>query len=196
MFTDAPQIAATGYMALQLALIVLWSSYCPNRPLISIPSAALSFLASGIILLLSHFEDRKATRPSTLLNIYLVLSIIFDAAEVRTLWTIQYIHVAAVQSASIGVKIGMLFLEARQKGPYLLKPYKDYPPEATSGFWNLTFVWWLNRLFIIGFQKLMTTQDLFDIDRNLTSEVVGDRLKNAWDDQSRWFLPLRLLRRY
>ncbi|PVH80975.1 putative multidrug resistance protein [Cadophora sp. DSE1049] len=183
MFTDAPQIAATGYMALQLVLIVLWSSSHPNGPLMSIPSAALSFLASGIILLLSHFEDRKATRPSTLLNIYLVLSILFDAAEVRTLWTVQYNHVAAVQSASIGVKIGMLFLEARQKGPYLLQPYKDYPPEATSGFWNLTFVWWLNRLFITGFQKLMTTQDLFDIDRNLTSEVVGHRLKNAWDDQ-------------
>ncbi|KAH7413379.1 ABC transporter family protein [Cadophora sp. MPI-SDFR-AT-0126] len=177
-------IAATVYMVLQLALIVLWSSSHPNGPTTSIPSAAISFVASGIILLLSHFEDRKATRPSTLLNIYLVLSTLFEAAEIRTLWTVQHDHIAAVQSASIGVKIGMLFLEARQKRPYLLQPYKDYPPEATSGFWNLTFVWWLNRLFIIGFQKLLTTQDLFDIDRNLTSKVVGHALKDSWDDQA------------
>ena len=164
----------------------------------SIPSAAISFVASGIILLLSHFEDRKATKPSTLLNMYLVLSILFDAAEARTLWSLhgRHKHVAAVQSASIGVKIGMLLLEARQKGPYLLQPYRNYPPEAKSGFWNLTFVWWLNRLFITGFNKLMTTQDLFDIDRNLTSEVVGHRLKDAWDHQGRLFLHILGPRRY
>lgn len=174
-------------MVLQLALIVLWSSYHPNEPLMGVPSAAVSFVASVIILLLSHFEGRKATRPSTLLNVYLVLSILFDAAGVRTLWNLhgQYKNVAAVQSASIGVKISMLLLEARQKGPYLLQPYRDYPPEAKSGFWNLSFVWWLNRLFITGFRKLMTTQDLFDIDRDLRSEVAGHRLSHSWNDQGR-----------
>ncbi|KAG4423435.1 hypothetical protein IFR04_003402 [Cadophora malorum] len=186
VFITAGSVTATGYMVLQLALIVLWSSSRPAGPSTSIPSAAISFFASGIILLLSHFEDRKATRPSTLLNVYLVLSILFDAAEARTLWNLQgqYKNIAAVQSASIGVKIGMVLLEARQKGSYLLQPYRDYPPEARSGFWNLTFVWWLNRLFITGFNKLMTTQDLFDIDRNLTSEVVGHRLKDSWDKQA------------
>ncbi|KAK0112722.1 hypothetical protein ONS95_014458 [Cadophora gregata] len=186
-------ITATGYIVLQLALIVLWSTSYPNRPFMSIPSAAISFFASGIILLLSHFEDRKAARPSTLLNVYLLLSVLFDAAAVRSLWTVKYNHVAAVQSASIAVKIGMLFLEAKQKSQYLLHPYRDYPPEATSGFWNLSFVWWLNKLFVTGFQKLMTTQDLFDIDRNLTSKVAGHRLKDSWDDQAfetRYGLPL------
>lgn len=129
-----------------------------------------------------------------MLNIYLLLSILLDSTQVRTLWLIDYGHVAAAQSAAIGIKIAMLLLEAQTKVPHLMAPYKDYPPEATSGIWNLSFVWWLNRLFVKGFRKLMTTQDLFDIDRDLTSEVLGDKLQSAWDKRGKDSLTLcRLL---
>jgi len=188
--TDARQTAAAVNLALQLTLVILWSSSPLIRPGTSIPSAVLSFVNSGIILILSYLEDKKATRPSTVLNIYLLLSILLDASQVRTLWLIDYDHVAAVQSAAIGIKIVMLLLEARSKVPHLMGPYKDYPPEATSGIWNLSFVWWLNRLFATGFRKLMTTQDLFDIDRDLTSEVLGDTLQNAWDKRGKDSLTL------
>lgn len=123
-------------------------------------------------MLLSCFEDRKATRPSTLLSIYLTFSILFEATQVRTAWLPQYNHVAVDQSATVGIQIVMLFLEAEPKVPYLMSPYKVYPAEATSGFWNLNFVWWLNKLFAKDFRQLMNTQDLFETDSNLTSEVL------------------------
>jgi ATP-binding cassette subfamily C (CFTR/MRP) protein 1 len=165
--------------------VVLWSSSYHIRSRTSLPSAALAFVTSAIILILSYLEDRKAIRPSTVLNIYLTFSVLFDATQVRTTWLIHNNHVAAVQSATIGIKIVMLFLEAQQKVPHLIKPYQDYPPEATSGIWNLSLVWWINKLSVKGFRKLITTQDLFDIDRDLTSEELGRKLQNDWDKRSK-----------
>lgn len=182
--TDASQLAAAANFALELALVALWASSHP---------AVLSFIASGIILILSHAEDKKATRPSALLNIYLAFSIVFDATQVRTAWLLHYDHVAAVHSAAVGIKISMLLLEAQQKGPHLLEPYKNYPPEATSGFWSLCFVWWLNSLFVAGFQKLLTTDDLSGMDINMTSQVIGHKLQKAWDECSELFPDVNLL---
>lgn len=114
-----------------------------------------------MVLGLSYVEDRKSTRPSSLLISYLLFSIFFDATQVRTLWLTRRDEIAAVQSTSIGTKIFMLFFEARPKVSYLRSPYREYPPEATSGILNLSLVWWLNSLFLTGYQKLIVSQDLF-----------------------------------
>lgn len=134
-----------------------------------------------MILGLSYAEDGKSAKPSTLLNVYLLFSSLFDATQVRTLWLTHRTNVAAVESASIGVKIVMLIFEAQPKTSYLKHPYREYPPEATSGILNLSLVWWLNSLFVTGFRKLMTTEDLFDIDQSLRSESLGERIQKAWD---------------
>jgi ATP-binding cassette subfamily C (CFTR/MRP) protein 1 len=156
----------------------------------SIPSAALSFVNSLMILGLSYAEDRKSARPSTLLNVYLLFSSLFDATQVRTLWLTDRIHVAAVESASIGVKIMMLVFEAQPKKSYLKPPYKDYPPEETSGILNLNLVWRLNSLLVTGFRKPMTTQDLFDIDESRRSEALGESIQKAWDKRGNEYLSL------
>jgi ATP-binding cassette subfamily C (CFTR/MRP) protein 1 len=177
-------------VSLQLALLILWSLARRMQTHTSVPSAVLSFVNSLMILGLSYAEDRKTARPSTLLNIYLLFSSLFDATQVRTLWLTDRIHVAAVESASIGVKIMMLVLEAHPKRSYLKPPYKDYPPEEISGILNLSLVWWLNGLFVTGFRKLMTTQDLFDIDQSLRSDAVGEIIQKAWDKRGNEYVSL------
>lgn len=134
-----------------------------------------------MILCLSYAEDRRSTRPSTLLNVYLLFSVLFDVTQDRTLWLTGRTDIAAVMSASIGIKIVMLFLEARSKISYLKSPYKDLPPEATSGILNLSFVWWLNGLFATGFQKLLTVDDLSELDCALSSESLGKKMQAIWD---------------
>ncbi|KAB8214525.1 hypothetical protein BDV33DRAFT_209223 [Aspergillus novoparasiticus] len=88
---------------------------------------------------------------------------------------------AAVQSVITGTKLAMLLLEMREKTSYLQSPYRDYPPEATSGIINLSFVWWINRLFMTGYQKLMGNRDLYDLEPGLASGPAGERLKRAWE---------------
>ncbi|KAI5195395.1 putative ABC transporter [Aureobasidium subglaciale] len=173
-------LAATN-AALQLSLLVLWSSSSRIQIPTSVPSTALSFIDSVMILCLSYFEEAKSIRPSSLLSVYLLLSVVFDAAQVRTLWLTNRTNVAAVQTASIAVRTILLFLEAQSKTSYLKLPFKDYPPEAKSGILNLSFVWWLNQLFAKGFRKLITTEDLFALDHTLRSEAVGRRLQVNWD---------------
>lgn len=164
-----------------MALVLIWSTSSVIQTPTSIPSAALSLVDSLMVLCLSYAEDRKSTKPSSLLNIYLLFSILFEATEVRTLWLTHRANVAAAQSASIGIKISLLCLEAQAKTSYLKPPYNRYPPEATSGILNASFVWWLNKLFVAGFRKLITSQDLFKIDTGLGSESLRNRLKLAWD---------------
>ncbi|KAJ5992424.1 ABC transporter integral membrane type 1 [Penicillium sp. IBT 35674x] len=173
-------IAASINFALQLSLLVLWSISAASRTPTSIPSAALGLASSAIIIGLSYAEDIKSTSPSFLLTAYLISSIIFDATQIRTLWLTHRVTFGAVQSAVLGTKIMMLVLENREKTSYLEPPYKDYPPEATRSIIDLSFVWWLNRLFLAGRRKIIGSQDLFALEPGLNSNITGKRLKRAW----------------
>ncbi|OOO14952.1 ABC transporter related protein [Aspergillus oryzae] len=172
---DGLYVASSINLVLQLSLLVLWS--VSPRTSTSIPAATLGLANAIIIIGLSYVEDRKSTRPSSLLTVYLLLSILFDATQARTLWLTHRIPTAAVQSASTGTKLAMLLLEMREKTFYLQAPYRDYPPEATSGIVNLSFVWWINRLFMTGYRKLMGNRDLYDLEPGLASGLAGERLK-------------------
>ncbi|GMF81654.1 unnamed protein product [Aspergillus oryzae] len=177
---DQFQVASSINLVLQLSLLVLWS--VSPRTSTSIPAATLGLANAIIIIGLSYVEDRKSTRPSSLLTVYLLLSILFDATQARTLWLTHRIPTAAVQSASTGTKLAMLLLEMREKTFYLQAPYRDYPPEATSGIVNLSFVWWINRLFMTGYRKLMGNRDLYDLEPGLASGLAGERLKREWEN--------------
>ncbi|CAG8181274.1 unnamed protein product [Penicillium nalgiovense] len=174
-------VAASINFALQLSLLVLWSVSIASRTSTSIPSAALGFANSAIIIGLSYVEDIKSTSPSSLLTVYLLLSIVFDATQIRTLWLTHRVAITTVQSAILGTKLAMLILETREKTSYLKSPYKEYPPEATCGVLNLSFVWWLNRLFLTGCRKIIGSRDLFALEPGLTSRNTGERLKRAWE---------------
>lgn len=143
--------------------------------------AVLSFIAAIAMIGLLHFETQKATRPSAILIIYLLFSVVFDAIQIRTLWLTHRTSIAAVQTASIAPKMGLLILESQSKSSYLKPPYSDYPPEAQSGILNVSFVWWLNQLFIKGFRKLMTTSDLSALHPKLSSEFSGKRAQYYWN---------------
>ncbi|OGM40676.1 hypothetical protein ABOM_010583 [Aspergillus bombycis] len=179
--TDECQVTSSINLVLQLSLLVLWSVSPSSRTSTTIPAASLSLANAIVIIGLSYIEDRKSTRPSSLLTIYLLLSILFDAIQVRTSWLTHQIPMAAVQSAITGTKLAMLLLEMREKTSYLQPPYRNYPPEATSGIVNLSFVWWINRLFMTGYRKLMGNRDLYDLEPGLASGPAGERLKRMWE---------------
>lgn len=160
---------------------MLWSISVASRTSTSIPSAALGLANSTIVIGISYVEDIKSTRPSSLLTVYLLLSVLFDATQIRTLWLTHRVAIAAVQSAILGTKLAMLLLETREKTSYLKSPYKEYPPEATCGIVNLSFVWWLNRLFSTGCRKIIGSRDLFALEPGLSSGITGERLKRAWE---------------
>ena len=132
--------------------------------------------------MLSYFEHVRSIRPSSLLNVYLFFSLIFDLAQARTLYLLRDdTPKASVFSASMGIKLALLFLEAQGKATYLRPPFRSLPPEATSGIFNQSFFWWLNSLIHAGFRKLLSLKDLYNIDGELRSERLRKRLQEAWN---------------
>lgn len=154
-----------------------------------------------VLIPLSHTEHSRSVRPSTLISVYLVASVVFDAVQVRTLFNVgNDIAIPVTLCASIAIKLIITVLEAREKRAYLRQPFSSYPPETIANTFNRTFLWWLNRTFVTGFRKLMTHDDLDSTSSELRSRVLAQRLKTSWKSRctertqtappSRWMLPL------
>lgn len=179
-------LAISLLAGLQLALLILWTTNPTIRVSTSVPSAILSFIGALAIYPLSYLEHTRSVRPSTLLEVYLIASLLFNIAQARTLFLRHNdLSVAAVFTASIGATLLLWILEARNKTKHLKHPYKEYPPEATRGVWNRTFFWWLNSLFVRGFKKILTMDDLYEIPPSLSSERLRDEMQTVWERQSK-----------
>jgi ATP-binding cassette subfamily C (CFTR/MRP) protein 1 len=169
------------YAALQFALLVLWCLSPAERTQLSIPAAVLSVVGAAFICILSHFEHIKSVHPSTIINIYLFFSILFDAVQLRTLWAIPSLaKIASVFSASFSAKATLLILEAVEKGSFLAPPYSWTAPEALSSVYNLSVFWWLNRLLKGGYKKILAFDDLYTLDPALQSEKLNTEAREAW----------------
>ncbi|KAF8857368.1 putative multidrug resistance protein [Acephala macrosclerotiorum] len=175
---------------IQLGLLICWSRYRVTRA--TVPSAILSFLASVFVLFLSRFEHSRAVRPSSLIIAYLLVSVTFDAVQVRTLflWHDER-AILGLLTTSVGLKLVLLLFESMNKRRYLRAPYNTYPPESTSGLLGRSFFWWLNPMLATGFRTLMTLDDLFVPDKALQSAPLGEKMKESWNkyrSSGRWAL--------
>ena len=174
------QAVAIALVGLQVASVVLWA--CHNILRTAIPAVSLSLVDALSITFLSAIEHNRSVRPSSLLSIYLFLSIGFDAVQVRTLFIRHYpSSLAALSAATVALKLSLLALEAQTKRTYLKAPHRDTPPESTSGIFARTIFWWLNRLFLTGFRKLLTIEDLFPTDVDLKSAPLRQKIRVAWE---------------
>jgi len=148
---------------------------------LSVANAAVSLVASPALALLSYLEHRKTIHPSLIIESYLAISLLFDAARVRTLWLQGYNdHVAVATIVSFAVRCALLIAEAIQKRGILRIEWRKLSPEATSGLFGKNFFWWLNPLFLTGFSRCLDIDDLLPLDKHLTSDYLYHRLHAAW----------------
>jgi ATP-binding cassette subfamily C (CFTR/MRP) protein 1 len=147
----------------------------------TVPSAVVSFLVAITILFLSTLEDDRSIRPSVLLNVYLIISLVFDAVQVRTLCLRKDDPtILGLFSANIGIKVILLFLESRSKRGYLRAPFNGYSPEVMSGFFSKSFFWWLSPILATGFRRILTLDDLFKPDESISSQVLSKKMHESW----------------
>ena len=167
---------------LHLALVILWTTNPALQTPASVPSAALAFVGALVMYPLSYLEHTRSIRPSTLLELYLLLSLLLNIPQARTLFLRHNgAAIAAIFVASIAAMLIVWLLEARNKTKDLKEPYRKYPPEANHGVWNRTFFLWLNPLFIKGFRTLLSLDDLWQTPPDLASEKLQDDVQAVWD---------------
>ena len=102
----------------------------------------LTLVAALGLSILSYVEHTKNIRPSSIINAYLLLTLSFDVAQLRTKWLRgQDPAESGVASATLAVKLLLLVSEAIEKRAYylhvMLVPHRRPPVgcilEAFSG---------------------------------------------------------------
>ncbi|KAM0216210.1 hypothetical protein ACHAQI_002626 [Fusarium lateritium] len=180
--TYTPKLVTSAvYAALQVALVALVPSVKQLNTRFSLAAAILNLLAAFSILVLAHVEHVKSIRPSFLLTVYLFISLLFDAARLRTEWLLSInIAYAAILSCSTAFKLALLVLETIEKRRILISDEKSLSKESTSGPFSRGFFVWLNSLLISGWATVLTNNDLPTIYEKLSSEKLAVRFGKAW----------------
>ncbi|KAH7329602.1 P-loop containing nucleoside triphosphate hydrolase protein [Stachybotrys elegans] len=164
----------------QLASVVLWSLSSAVTTRASLPTAAVAFVSSVALVLLSYVEHVYSTRPSTIIELFLLFSILFDATRTRTLWLQGYNRPVAIATL-VGtlLKIILIVFETVEKRDILRPAFKALPPEATSGVFSQWIFSWQIPLFREGYSKDLAIEDLFSLDKHLGSHHQQNLLKSA-----------------
>ncbi|KAL7796349.1 P-loop containing nucleoside triphosphate hydrolase protein [Trichoderma afarasin] len=178
--------AITAYTVLQLALLILAAAF----GLFHISS---SFIAASVLKLLSSIsmipltvvEHNRSPRPSVLLTSYLLLSLLFDVTQARTLYlssaTSAELSYSNLFTAAVVLKTAILFLESRKKSKWMNWNEKEHSPEETSGILSLGVFFWLNKLFLDGYRKMMLLDDLYSLDKSLDPEIIHEKFSRKMD---------------
>lgn len=136
-------------------------------------SSVLDFLATLCIASVSFFEHSRSPRPSILLNSYLFLIVLFDIAQVRSLWLVTSNHsdflFVRLFTSVLALRVLILVLESKRKVRWLKWNDKDHSPEESSGIFSLATFWWLKSLLYAGYKKVLDPADLFALDHDLSS---------------------------
>lgn len=164
-----------------MVLVVLYSVESGRRTPLSVSAAALSLVDAFLFCLLSYTEHAKSLRPSAILGVYLLFSLLFDCARARTLWLLKYDGaIRGVFTASLAMKVIILLLEAKEKRRYLNSSDRQRSPEETSGILNKSVFWWLNKLIRRGFSKVLRMEDLYAMHGDMLSVRLGADFRQRW----------------
>ncbi|KAH7410668.1 putative ATP-binding cassette transporter [Cadophora sp. MPI-SDFR-AT-0126] len=167
--------------AFQSVILILYALNSKVRTSTSIASAALVFADALGLCFLSHAEHTRSIRPSTIINTYFFITLIFDTARTRTLWISHApIAISGVFTAATILKFVAAITEAIEKRNILLPPYQRGSPEATSGIYSRSLFWWLNGLMRIGYRRVVKEDDMFPIDEEMRSSFLTERAQKTW----------------
>ncbi|KAI1141429.1 ABC multidrug transporter [Hypoxylon sp. FL0543] len=177
------QLAKLGvlisYASLELALLILIAVLPFGANGVDIASYALRLGAALCMIGLSYFDHGRSPRPSIFLSAYLFFTLLFDIAQARTYWlgssTRPEMAFAAICTAALAMKLIMLLLEAQRKTRWVAWDSKNHSPEETSGIYSLGVYFWLNQLFLEGYNKVLEIQDLYPLDQNMAADHLSKR---------------------
>ncbi|KAL4977122.1 hypothetical protein BDW66DRAFT_166044 [Aspergillus desertorum] len=153
---------------------------------VSLPADIVELLAVATAAILSYIHHCRSIRPSTLLILFLSARSLLGIARVRTLWLISGVDKAAIPF-TIGFVVTLLctVLESTAKTASLVAAREresvvPATPEPFSGFWKRASFAWLSGTFRRGYVRVLSVEDLPELDPVLDSEAVGGRLEHTW----------------
>ncbi|KAF3069773.1 Multidrug resistance-associated protein 1 [Daldinia childiae] len=177
--------AITTYVGLELSLLILVAVGSFHVTSMFIASSVLKLVSALFMVTLSLVDHSKSPRPSVLLNSYLFLTLLLDAAQARTLFLVSEdkpeLTYSSIFCAAMALKVGILVLEAQRKSKWVCWDEKEHSPEQTSGIFSLGVYFWLNRIFMEGYNKILTINDLYPLDSSLDGGLLHEEFSRKID---------------
>jgi hypothetical protein len=179
---DVVQVCYTIMLALKFVLLILWCLPQFLVTKISVASATVGMISTLALLLLSRYDHARSMKPSSLICLHLLWSIIFEIAQVRTLWLFHPISysLAATVTAALVVRSLLLVLEMSENRETLRPQYCRISPENFTGIFSQSTYWWLNGLFMSGFRGELSLDDLYPLDEELLTRSLISRRDHQW----------------
>ncbi|KAK8102128.1 ABC transporter [Apiospora sp. TS-2023a] len=179
-----PKALYCGLGAVQLADLCIYASRRGDLTVTAYTLPATSFLLAAVIALsaISLIDHPRSVRPFGLIQLYLTLTLLLDAARLRTRWLLgETSVVASLDSANLAAKLLLLLIESLPKHSYQTQPTNEaITPEGRSGFFNRSFLLWLNPVLFRGYRTKLQIDNLYAIDDALASTALTQRLSLAW----------------
>ncbi|KAF5519012.1 ABC transporter atnG [Colletotrichum aenigma] len=185
--------AVACYGAIEVALLASWINTHPGLygTRASITAAILKLVDVFALGTLSWLEHSYSPRPSTLLNVYLLVSLSFDAVQTRTLWLkardelSSAVLIPAEFTAALVIKSGLLMLEVIEKRSLLLPEWRHKTPEETAGVFSRNLLIWLRDILVKGRKTLLAPTDLDPLSEGLGTAHLSCAFGALWNKQSK-----------
>jgi ATP-binding cassette subfamily C (CFTR/MRP) protein 1 len=146
---------------------------------ISVPAFAVANAAMFSVL--SYLEHAKSRRPSGILLVYLLLSCMFDATCIRTMWLVEDgSALTCLFTVASLFKVALMILEATEKRRLLLRLEQMCSPEETSSIYNRGVFYWLNKLLWLGARRDIGTNDMWELPEALRASQVAAPFMHSW----------------
>ncbi len=146
-------------------------------------ASGLACVASILMAIVVGVAHRFSLRSSALVSIYLTLTVMFDAAKIRSYFARDDTHSLAYASiVAVAIKGILLILEEIPKRPSIAdeEVRKSVGNEAVSGFWSRSLFVWLNDLLLLGYRSIITVDDLEELGPEFASETLHKSFSLVW----------------
>lgn len=165
----------------QIALIGLWARGYGVVTRVTIPAGILALLGTLTLMGLSELEHGRVLRPSLVIQTYLLFTAFLDIARVRTQWLLDQADIVpSLVTVTLALKLGLLVLESVNKARFLKEEKPALPPLERTGIFGRALLIWLNPMFLLGYSKDLTVDDLFPLDSDLNGGYLTKSLTEEW----------------
>jgi hypothetical protein len=176
------KVAYAVQSILQLTLLSLWVAGRGTRTNTTLAAAALTFISTLFLLVLSAYEHNRDLRSSIILQCFLLLTILLDLPRTRTQWLLEgNSTVASLFTVTLLLRVAILGLESLQKWKSDAELPDRVSREMMQGIFGHAFFLWLNPLLLIGNKRDIGMEDLYEVDGELRGDTLGDRLLKSWE---------------
>ncbi len=171
-------------LALEITSLVLYRKTPSIRSDTALAAASVSCIASFTIVILIVVEHRFTLRPTSLLSLYIMLSLVLDIVKSRSYFLRHALStLGGLSAAAATVKAIIMGVQEVPKTALLLDEQlrNTVSKEATSGFWNRRIFAWLNSIFLVGFRQTLRLEDLEPLDPALSARPLVNQFKPNWE---------------